>query len=366
MDKCARPECGKTVYPMEMLKCLDKIWHKGCFKCTECGMTLNMKNYKGPRPETVLRAVSSSFAIHLLSFLLRHYPKTVATVIADTPEMKRVADNTRYQSQHKYHEQYEKMKGTKIDVVNDPEIARNLANSKMQSNVAYHNELERKQKQEAVRPREDPNAATTTESTESLSAVECGPDLTSTPIASTTPSLIALCDQMQQLQFTSEKEIECIANKENFATTVWRSDAHKANGAEPVKVGSIADFDPVNGQHGSIGGTVPAEKRDTPASTKTTGGAATGGAATGGAETKTGVKKIKKKTAAGFTVKALFDYTASDTDEISFKEGDVIVDCSSVDEGWYIGTHKTTLEKGMLPANYVEKFVEKTGQGRLA
>jgi hypothetical protein len=23
--KCARPECGKTVYPLEELKCLDKV-----------------------------------------------------------------------------------------------------------------------------------------------------------------------------------------------------------------------------------------------------------------------------------------------------------------------------------------------------
>ena len=24
-----------------------QVWHRQCFKCTECGMTLNMKNYKG-------------------------------------------------------------------------------------------------------------------------------------------------------------------------------------------------------------------------------------------------------------------------------------------------------------------------------
>lgn len=42
---CAK--CEKLVYPTEELKCLDKVWHKACFKCWECGMTLNMKNYKG-------------------------------------------------------------------------------------------------------------------------------------------------------------------------------------------------------------------------------------------------------------------------------------------------------------------------------
>ena len=43
--KCAA--CGKTVYPVEEIRCLDKIWHKACFKCQVCNMTLNMKNYKG-------------------------------------------------------------------------------------------------------------------------------------------------------------------------------------------------------------------------------------------------------------------------------------------------------------------------------
>jgi hypothetical protein len=47
--KCAREECGKTVYPLEELKCLDKTWHKQCFKCTSCGMgnfKLKMFYYK--------------------------------------------------------------------------------------------------------------------------------------------------------------------------------------------------------------------------------------------------------------------------------------------------------------------------------
>jgi hypothetical protein len=42
------------------------------------------------------------------------------------------------------------------------------------------------------------------------------------------------------------------------------------------------------------------------------------------------------------------------------------VNCQAVDEGWLTGTHQKTLEHGMLPANYVQKIVEKTGQARLA
>lgn len=47
-------------------------------------MALNMKNYKGYNRNPYCDA---------------HYPKTVATVVADTPENQRVAANTRLQSQ---------------------------------------------------------------------------------------------------------------------------------------------------------------------------------------------------------------------------------------------------------------------------
>nr|AEY80360.1 unclassified LIM protein ML200239a [Mnemiopsis leidyi] len=42
---CAR--CQKTVYPVEKLSVLDKVWHKGCFKCETCALTLTLKTYKG-------------------------------------------------------------------------------------------------------------------------------------------------------------------------------------------------------------------------------------------------------------------------------------------------------------------------------
>ncbi|EYC41566.1 hypothetical protein Y032_0564g3536 [Ancylostoma ceylanicum] len=135
--KCAREECGKTVYPLEELKCLDKVWHKQCFKCTVCGMTLNMKNYKG---------------YDKMPYCEPHYPKTVASVVTDTPEMRRVAENTRNQSQVQYHAAYEKSKGTKIDVADDPEMERHRKNMQAQSQIAYTGELDKRKKMEEVRP----------------------------------------------------------------------------------------------------------------------------------------------------------------------------------------------------------------------
>ncbi|KAK7901922.1 hypothetical protein WMY93_018691 [Mugilogobius chulae] len=52
--------------------------------------------------------------------------------------------------------------------------------------------------------------------------------------------------------------------------------------------------------------------------------------------------------------RALYDYTAADDDEVSFVEGDVIIDAEQIDEGFMNGTVERTGEHGMLPSNYVE------------
>ncbi|KAK9527340.1 hypothetical protein VZT92_013912 [Zoarces viviparus] len=52
--------------------------------------------------------------------------------------------------------------------------------------------------------------------------------------------------------------------------------------------------------------------------------------------------------------RALYDYAAQDHDEVSFRDGDVIVNAQAIDEGWMYGTVQRTGKSGMLPANYVE------------
>lgn len=56
----------------------------------------------------------------------------------------------------------------------------------------------------------------------------------------------------------------------------------------------------------------------------------------------------------GSSFRAIYDYAAQDTDEVSFLDGDVLINCVSIDEGWMTGTVQRTGQKGMLPANYVE------------
>ncbi|XP_053642649.1 LIM and SH3 domain protein Lasp isoform X1 [Cherax quadricarinatus] len=136
--KCAR--CEKAVYPLEELKCLDKIWHKGCFKCQECAMTLSMKTYKG---------------YNKLPYCEAHIPKAKATTVAETPEMRRLAENTKIQSNVQYHADFEKNKAKFTQVADDPETQRLKKNTQIISNVIYHGELAKKSEME--RKRTEPN-----------------------------------------------------------------------------------------------------------------------------------------------------------------------------------------------------------------
>jgi hypothetical protein len=56
------------------------------------------------------------------------------------------------------------------------------------------------------------------------------------------------------------------------------------------------------------------------------------------------------------TFKALYDYQAADDDEISFCEGDIIVQAQPVGGGWYFGVVERSGASGMLPGNYVEQL----------
>lgn len=52
--------------------------------------------------------------------------------------------------------------------------------------------------------------------------------------------------------------------------------------------------------------------------------------------------------------RAQFPYEATDTDEVSFVEGDIILHAEIVSEGWMKGTVERTGASGLLPSNYVE------------
>ncbi|XP_037930098.1 LIM and SH3 domain protein Lasp-like [Teleopsis dalmanni] len=290
---CAR--CQKVVYPIEELKCLDKTWHKTCFKCTECGMALNMKTYKG---------------FNKLPYCEAHIPKAKATAIADTPELKRIAENTKIQSNVKYHADFEKAKGKFTQVADDPETLRIKQNTKIISNVAYHGDLEKK------------------------------------------------------------------AAMEKQRETAEIADNRGSNSAYPKRIGSVADIDPANGIYGSLtaDNNITANhhqqmhhqnqqqnhqqkqqqyyqqinkmtQQPTPMPPQQQ-------------QMQQAPPQQQKSLKTSLRVyRALYDYEAQDTDEVSFREGDVIFEVDSIDSGWMTGRVERTGKIGMLPANYVEQAV---------
>ena len=408
--KCAREECGKTVYPTEELKCLDKVWHKGCFKCSVCGMTLSMKNYKGYEKKPYCEA---------------HYPKTVASVVTDTPEMRRLAENTKFQSQINYHADYEKMKGTKIEIADDPEMTRHRQNTKVQSQVQYHGDIERKKQQESNRPKEEltnslPSTASnisfystnsnlnTAASTQSLFGDENNSNSefvahqnarNSVNIVAAEPRIGAAVKIAEPLKISNQNSSTLMTQQnygnsliekplrdspysqrlaQQYGAIVYSSERGGEVPAENRQVGSIADYDPLNGNWGTSAASKNAEKiaagsqqkqqqQKLPESTTPISQTKTQ-ATTKTAHQDIGKQQQQKKVASqptGFCVKALYDYTAADKDEISFKENDIIVNCQKVDEGWMTGTVQKTLQWGMLPANYVERINQPIGLFKL-
>lgn len=270
--RCAK--CEKPVYPIEELKCLDKIWHKSCFKCENCGMTLNMKNYKGYDKKP---------------YCVAHYPTTKFTAVADTPENRRIATNTKLQSSIKYHEAFEKQKGKRITVADDPELQRIKQNTQIQSEINYKGIKQTRDIMEQRRPEQ---------------AAQDGHSLPPPPMST--------------------------AAVGGYPTTGY---------GQP---GKISDYDPYQ-ENSTFNSPYSAKSQATTIYDSRIGQETT--APAGGHNPYAGK---------GMVSKAIYDYTAADTDEVSFVEGDIIIHCQPIDQGWMEGTVERTAQRGMLPSNYVQ------------
>ncbi|XP_030921316.1 LIM and SH3 domain protein 1 [Geospiza fortis] len=260
---CAR--CGKIVYPTEKVNCLDKFWHKSCFHCETCKMTLNMKNYKGY--EKKLWGLLGIPAVGPA----RHYPKQSFTMVADTPENLRLKQQSELQSQIRYKEEFEKNKGKGFSVVADtPELQRIKKTQDQISNIKYHEEFER-------------------------SRMGPSPSEGSEPERRNSPESGAYRRVEQQQQ------------------------------------------------HGQPGATVYQQQQQPPPSQSY------------GYKEPTPVSSQRNAPAGGGKrFRAVYDYNAADEDEVSFQDGDTIINVQQIDDGWMYGTVERTGDTGMLPANYVE------------
>ncbi|XP_052094656.1 LIM zinc-binding domain-containing Nebulette-like isoform X9 [Mytilus californianus] len=413
---CAK--CTKIVYPTEKLNCLDKIWHKGCFKCQSCNMTLNMKNYKG---------------YDKLPYCNAHYPTTKHTQVADTPENRRIKDNTKIQSnvqyhsdfekakgsytqvsdrldlkQHqrntenismvKYHEDFERQKGKKMTVVDDPETQRVRQNTQNFSQVAYSGHRDQLRDMEYKRPAEQVNVRRSSHPSSPPQSPGFQNEVKQRISATSPPRSPGYRDQ-QEVRRTS-------------ATSPPQSPGYNRDYQEDVRVrpnpGSIHNYDPVRDQQQNQGtpyssrnsGAVVYDSNtgrgldnnfnakvrpfyqhhdnmENPSSQRRVGsisdydpindrwGSVTGQFSAGTQQPRQPPppqqfaqppppQEADRFSGKGMVCRAAYDYVAADDDEVSFNEGDHIIFCQPIDAGWMEGTVEATGRRGMLPSNYVE------------
>ncbi|CAD1478602.1 unnamed protein product, partial [Heterotrigona itama] len=263
-----------------------------------------------------------------------HIPKAKATTMAETLELKRIAENTKIQSNVKYHAEFEKAKGKFTQVADDPETLRIKQNSKIISNVAYHGELQKKAIMEQKR-------TMTGENGEQIEYVEYtdGPIAPTSGVNANPPAARTASSQVQRTPgriadydppLSEVRPSPYSARQAGATTVIYTSDKGPVTNPPARKIGSVADIDPVNEYYGSLtpatnNNHVPQHMQSPPATTNV-----------------------------GRVYRAMYDYQAQDLDEVSFCDGDLIVNCTAIDEGWMTGLVQRTGRHGMLPANYVE------------
>uniref|UniRef100_A0A0B7B9L7 LIM zinc-binding domain-containing protein n=1 Tax=Arion vulgaris TaxID=1028688 RepID=A0A0B7B9L7_9EUPU len=338
--KCAK--CQKIVYPTEELKCLDKVWHKSCFKCEVCGMTLNMKNYKG---------------YDKIPYCNAHCPTAKHTQVADTPETRRIAENTKIQSNVQYHADFEKQKGHKTSVVDDPELERTKQNTQIQSNVNYWGLKEQREQMEGRRPNDGLD------------------DVTS---RSRYPGKITDYNPPEDID-SRHSNRSSAGNAEESRNSAYKG-AHRPGfgGHTPFSYGGSPPGAPSNrtglatnqssfdeqsqqgyGQPRSSYGEsqqAPYSYAQAPqAQQQPSRPAQQQQQQQPSRPAQQQPSRPAQPQAKQVVYQALYNYTAADSDEVSFKEFDHIINVQEIDSGWMKGTVQRTGESGMLPSNYVER-----------
>ena len=66
--------CGKTAYPLEKITAGGKDYHKACFKCKTCGITLNLKTFNYDKGTDAV-------------YCKIHLPKATFTNVTDSVEL---------------------------------------------------------------------------------------------------------------------------------------------------------------------------------------------------------------------------------------------------------------------------------------
>ncbi|CAF1400655.1 unnamed protein product [Adineta steineri] len=302
--KCGK--CEKIVYPAEEIKCLDKFWHKGCLKCTVCGMTLNVKNVKG---------------YDRMPYCNVHYPQPKPTVVVDNPEMQRIRALTDIQSNAKYHEDFNKSKGKFTAVADNPELTRAKEHQRIVSQAEYTGK--RKDSTSQILAQDHNQQSDVNNRNFNPSGPTVGRVADYDPINDDRGSLARGYEPTSKAMHASKYEI----NPKNALQSNVKTDNNGNGNSNKNSYHQYEDEQqiPSNNNNNNHDDNHHSEQYSH------------------GDNRSTQMK-----------VRALYSYTAAESDEISFTEGDTLVECEQIDDGWMLGRNPKTGQQGLLPSNYVE------------
>ncbi|XP_067372352.1 nebulin isoform X7 [Channa argus] len=281
-----------------------------------------------PEMERVKRNQENISSV-LYSDSFRKQVQGKAAFVLDTPEMRRVRETQRIISGVRYHEDFEKSKGSFTPITSDLVTERVKKNTQDFSDINYRGiqrrvvEMERRRAlehdQETITDlrvwRTNPGSVFDYDPAEdniqsrSLHMMSVQAQRRSKEHSRSTSALSGMADEKSEVSQDADHHLSLYSNGFMASSTGY--------------------------QHAK---TVEVQQRSSSVATQQT--------------TVSSIPSHPSTT--GKTVRAMYDYTAADSDEVSFKDGDVIVSVQSIDEGWMYGTVQRTGKTGMLPANYVE------------
>ncbi|XP_061294101.1 nebulin isoform X16 [Bos javanicus] len=283
-----------------------------------------------PEMERVKRN-QENFSSVLYSDSFRKQIQGKAAYVLDTPEMRRVRETQRHISTVKYHEDFEKHKGCFTPVVTDPITERVKKNTQDFSDICYRG-IQRKVV-EMEQKRNDQDQET----------------ITGLRVWRTNPGSVFDYDPAEDnIQSRSLHMINAQAQRRSREQSRSASGLSISGGEEKSEHSEAAHLSTYSdgGVFFSAASTGYKHARTTELPQQRSSSVAT---------QQTTVSSIPSHpSTAGKIFRAMYDYMAADADEVSFKDGDAIVNVQAIDEGWMYGTVQRTGRTGMLPANYVE------------
>ncbi|KAM3915918.1 nebulin isoform 3-T4 [Leptodactylus fuscus] len=260
-----------------------------------------------------------------------------AAYVMDTPEMRRVRETQRHISAVRYHEDFEKQKGSFTPVVTDPITERVKKNTIDFSDINYRGIQRKVVEIERKRSEQDQ-------------------DVTDLRVWRTNPGSVFDYDPAEDNIQSRSLHMLSVQARRSREHSRSASALSLSAGDEKSELSEAAYYS--NG--GLFTTTVTGHKESSHVlfyqgykQTKTT-ELPQQRSSSVATQLTTASSVPSHPSTTGKTFKAMYDYRAADDDEVSFRDGDTIVNVQTIDEGWMYGTVQRTGKTGMLPANYVE------------